>query len=53
MVDLAKIVKLVEGALEELPVKEVSVDTVSVLHELQSKISIIIKALATQDFAIL
>ena len=52
MVDLAKIVELVERALKELPVKEVGVDTISVLDDLQSEIAVVVETLATHDFAI-
>ena len=52
MVDLAKIVELVERALEELSVKEVGVDAISVLDDLQREITVIVEALATYDFAI-
>ena len=35
VVDLPKIVEFVEGALKKLPVKEVDVDAIPVLHDLQ------------------
>ena len=53
MFDLAKIVELVKRALEELPVKEVGVDAISILDDLQREITVIVEALATHDFAIL
>ena len=53
VVDLDMIVELVERALEESSVKEVGVDAISVLDDLQREVTVILEALATHDFAIL
>ena len=46
MVDLAKMVELVEGAFKQLPVHQKGADTVSCLHDLQGKMPVMIEALA-------
>ena len=52
MVNLTKIVELVERALEELLMKEVGVDAISVLDDLQREITVILEIPATDQRAI-
>ena len=53
MVDLAEVIELVEGALKKLLMKEKDINTVICLHDLQGEFALILKVLATDEYAIL